>query len=178
MSTMISLMFWSKYWMLHCIIWGLFFPLLYSEQTEQTCPQNAGITKDKFVFCKKKFIGKTNANLASWHTLLQQIFADKLFINSFITVISSWKTIKDAIVLQYQCTPHSWNSPWCRNGEVATFLLFYSSVTFTVCGVIKFPLLRFNSSVFWVNHAKFPSKSLYYWNIVAFVYFWFFFFFF
>ena len=50
---------------------------------------------------------------------------------------------------------------WCRNGGVDTFLLLYSSITFTVCrGKVRFPLLLFISSVFWVNHARFSSKSL------------------
>ena len=43
----------------------------------------------------------------------------------------------------------------------ATFLLLYSSITFIACvGKVKFPLLRFDSSVFWVNYARFSSKSL------------------
>ena len=40
-----------------------------------------------------------------------------------------------------------------RNGQVATFLLLYSSITFTVCVCVcvekvRFPLLLFRSSVF------------------------------
>ena len=39
-------------------------------------------------------------------------------------------------------------------------------------GKVKFPLLHFGSSVFWVNHARFSSKSFYYYNILSFAYFW------
>ena len=97
---------------------------------------------------------------------------------------------------------------WCRNGRVATFLLLYSSITFTlsvclcvcvclsvslsvslcslsvlslfslclsvcvcvcvymracvrVCGgEVRFPLLLFGSSVFWVTNSRFSSMSL------------------
>ena len=62
---------------------------------------------------------------------------------------------------------------WCRNGRVATFLLLYSSITFTLCvfvcvcvcgggGCVRFPLLLFGSLVFWVSHARFSCKSLLY----------------
>ena len=47
---------------------------------------------------------------------------------------------------------------WYRNGGVATFLLLYSSIAFTVCcEKVKFPLLHFDSSVFWVSYATFSS---------------------
>ena len=52
---------------------------------------------------------------------------------------------------------------WCRNEGVATFLLVYSSITFTVCvGKVRFPLLLFGSSVFWVSYSRFSSMSLLY----------------
>ena len=52
---------------------------------------------------------------------------------------------------------------WCRNKGVATFLLLYSSIAFTVCrGKVRLPLLLSRSSVFWVSHARFSSKSLLY----------------
>ena len=52
---------------------------------------------------------------------------------------------------------------WCRNGGVATFLILYSSIIFTVCeGKVRFPLLLFRSSVFRVSHARFSSKFLLY----------------
>ena len=39
--------------------------------------------------------------------------------------------------------------------------LEFSSMTFSGCGgKVRFPLLLFRSSVFWVNHARFSSKSL------------------
>ena len=39
------------------------------------------------------------------------------------------------------------------------FLLLYSSIIFTVCeGKVRFPLLLFGSSVFWVSHARFWSN--------------------
>ena len=42
-----------------------------------------------------------------------------------------------------------------------TFLLLYSSITFTVCvEKVRFPLLLFGSSVFWVTHSRFSSMSL------------------
>ena len=50
----------------------------------------------------------------------------------------------------------------CYKGGIT---LFYSSIAFTVCVVgvrgLKFVLLHFNSSVFWVNHTRFSSKTLY-----------------
>ena len=50
---------------------------------------------------------------------------------------------------------------WCRKGGLPLFLLLYSSITFTVCGgKVRFHLLLFRSSVFWVSHAQFSSKSL------------------
>ena len=46
-------------------------------------------------------------------------------------------------------------------GGVATFLLLYRSITFTVCeGKIRFPLLLFGSSVFRVSHTRLPSNSI------------------
>ena len=49
---------------------------------------------------------------------------------------------------------------WCRNEGVATFLLLYSSIASIRCGgKVNFPLLHFGSSVFWVDHARFSSKS-------------------
>ena len=63
---------------------------------------------------------------------------------------------------------------WYKNGlGVATFLLLYSSIAFVVracvclcvcvrvcvCGV-KFVLLHFGSSVFWVYHTRFSSNTL------------------
>ena len=51
---------------------------------------------------------------------------------------------------------------WCKNGGLP-LLLLYSSVTFTVSvGKIRFPLLFFRPSNFWVSHARFSSKSLLY----------------
>ena len=55
---------------------------------------------------------------------------------------------------------------WFRNGGgrggVATFLLSYSSITFTVfVGKVKFPLLLFEYSVFWVSHSRSCHPSLY-----------------
>ena len=53
---------------------------------------------------------------------------------------------------------------WCRNGRgLPLIVLLYSSIAFTMLCVgegVKFPLLQFGSSVFWVNHARFSSKSL------------------
>ena len=46
---------------------------------EQTHLQNAGSAEDEFVSCSQKFVGKIDANLASWSTFLWQIFADKIF---------------------------------------------------------------------------------------------------
>ena len=51
-------------------------------------------------------------------------------------------------------SPHSRNSPLPR-------IPYYSSITFTLSvGKIKFPLLPFGSSVFWVSHVRFSFKSL------------------
>ena len=50
-----------------------------------------------------------------------------------------------------------------KGGGVATLFitLQFSSITFTVCGgEVRFPLLLFRSSVFWVSHGRFSSKSL------------------
>ena len=50
---------------------------------------------------------------------------------------------------------------WCRKGGFATFWLLDSSIVFTVYvgGGVKFLLLHFGASAFWVNHARFSSKS-------------------
>ena len=73
-------------------------------------------------------------------------------------------------------------------GEVATFLLLYSLIAYTVWrkGGVKFPLLHLDYSIFWVSHARLSSWSLFYiifvlslfWQyilvcIVSIVYFWF-----
>ena len=54
---------------------------------------------------------------------------------------------------------------WCRNGGLPLF--YYFTVQFhllcvCVCGGggVKFALLHFDSSVFWVNHTRFSSKSI------------------
>ena len=48
-------------------------------------------------------------------------------------------------------------------GGSCHFLLRYSSVTFTLCrGAVRFPLLFFRSSVFWISHSRSSSKSLLY----------------
>ena len=62
--------------------------------SEQTRLQNAGSAAEEFVSRDKKFAGKIDTNLVSWQ-FLRQIFADKLFINSIVTVILLQKTIKD-----------------------------------------------------------------------------------
>ena len=44
-------------------------------------------------------------------------------------------------------------------GKRSHFLLLYSSVAFTLyVGKVKFPLLLFRSSVFWVSHARFTPE--------------------
>ena len=49
-----------------------------------------------------------------------------------------------------------------QNRGVATFLLLYSSITFTVCeGKLSFPLLLFRSSVFRVSHASHSYPTFY-----------------
>ena len=45
-------------------------------------------------------------------------------------------------------------------GLPLSFTLQFSSIAVTVCGgKLRFPLLLFGSSVFWVNHARLSSKS-------------------
>ena len=55
-------------------------------------PRNAGSAGNKFVSHDKKFIGKIDTNVASWHLFLLQIFANKLTIDSIVTVMLFWKT--------------------------------------------------------------------------------------
>ena len=76
---------------------------------EQTCPQNA--ERDNFLSCNKKFVEKIDTNLALWRRFLWQIFTNQLFIDSLVTIILFWKTIKNGKVLQYRCIPlgHSEN---------------------------------------------------------------------
>ena len=119
MSIKIFQMFWSTYHMLHYIISGLLLSLLYFFYSsfkhtryntfnffpEKTHPQNAASARHKFLSWDKKFVGKIEANLASWRKFLGQIFVDKLFIDSSVMVILFWKTVKDGIMMQCRCSP-------------------------------------------------------------------------
>ena len=59
-----------------------------------------------FFLLRKKFIGKIDTNLASWHYFCCK-FSDNLFINSFVAVILFWKSVQGGIyiylVLQCLC---------------------------------------------------------------------------
>ena len=62
---------------------------------------------------------------------------------------------------------------WCRNGRMPLFYYFtVQSQLLCVWMKVRFPLLLFRSSVFWVSHEGFSSKSLLHWNLVSFVNFW------
>ena len=56
------------------------------------------------------------------------------------------------------------------------FFSFFITLQFNhiycVCGESKVPLLLFRSSVFWVSHTRFSSKSLLFQNLISFVHFW------
>ena len=46
-------------------------------------------------------------------------------------------------------------------GVASCFITLQFNYIYCMCvGKVSFPLLRFDSSVFWVNHARFSSKSL------------------
>ena len=58
--------------------------------------------------------------------------------------------------------PENRDGGWCKTGVVATFInLQFNCIYCTCVGKVKFPLLCFNYSVFWVNHVRFSSRSLY-----------------
>ena len=50
--------------------------------------------------------------------------------------------------------------------------LLFNHIYCVLGGEIRFPLLLFGSLVFWVSHARFWSKFLFYWNLISFVHFW------
>ena len=50
---------------------------------------------------------------------------------------------------------------WCINGGLPFFIILQFNYIYCMCvGKVKFPLLRFHSSIFWVNQTRFLSKSL------------------
>ena len=59
-----------------------------------------------------------------------------------------------------------------RVGGCHFFITLHFNYSYCMCvGKVKFPLLSFSSSVFWVNHARFSSRSLLQCNNVSFVHF-------
>ena len=67
-------------------------------------PRMQNAERDNFLSCNKKF-EKIDTNLALWCRFLWQVFTNELFIDSLVTIILFWKTIKNGKVLQYRYIP-------------------------------------------------------------------------
>ena len=67
-------------------------------------PRMQNAERDNFLSCNKKF-DKIDTNLALWRRFLWQVFTNELFIDSLVTIILFWKTIKNGKVLQYRYIP-------------------------------------------------------------------------
>ena len=66
------------------------------------------------------------------------------------------------------------DKPVKGGGEGLPLFYYFTVQSYLLCvgGEIRFPLLLFGSLVFWVSHARFWSKFLFYWNLISFVHFW------